>query len=74
MTHHTQASVHRFDEAAFTGELITDAGRVLPFDAGAFARSGLRTLRVGQRLNVDHGPDGIRRLWIEGIGTGQQIR
>lgn len=69
-----QATVHRFDPESLAGEVITDNGRVLPFPAGAFLRSGLRTLRVGQRLNVDIGPDGIRRVWIEGIGAGQSIR
>lgn len=74
MSDRFQATVHRFDEDTFTGEVITDAGRVLPFDTDAFARSGLRLLRLGQRVNIDLGPDGIRRVWIEGIGSGQSIR
>lgn len=69
-----QATVHRFDPEELSGEVITDNGRVLPFPPEAFLRSGLRTLRVGQRLNVDLGPDGVRRIWIEGIGAGQSIR
>lgn len=69
-----QASVHRFDPETLTGEVITNNGRVLAFSTEAFMRSSLRTLRVGQRLNVDMGPDGIRRLWIDGIGAGQTIR
>lgn len=74
MTDRFQATVHRFDDERFDGEVITDAGRVLPFGRDAFARSGLRLLRLGQRVNIDLGPDGIRRLWIEGIGSGQSIR
>lgn len=69
-----QATVHRFDAERGCGEVITDTGRVLAFDSAAFARSGLRLLRLGQRLNIDLGPEGIRRLWIEGIGSGQRIR
>lgn len=74
MSDRFQATVHRFDDGEMRGEVITDTGRVLPFGTEAFARSGLRLLRVGQRLSVDLGPDGIRRLWIDGIGAGQQIR
>lgn len=69
-----QATVHSFDADSGCGEVITDTGRVLPFDSAAFGRSGLRLLRLGQRLNIDLGPEGIRRLWIEGIGSGQRIR
>lgn len=69
-----QATVHRFDPEELVGEVITDNGRVLPFSTDAFLRSSLRTLRVGQRLNVDIGPDGVSRVWIEGIGPGQNIR
>lgn len=68
-----QATVHTFDDEAFSGEVITDSGRVLPFTREVFARSGLRTLRVGQRLNVESGSDGLSRLWIDGIGAGQRI-
>lgn len=69
-----QATVHTFDPEMRSGEVITDTGRVLAFDEAAFARSALRTLRVGQRLNIDLGPDGVRRVWIDGIGAGQRIR
>lgn len=69
-----QATVHTFDEEDLSGEVITDSGRVLPFAAEIFTRSGLRALRVGQRLNVETGASGLSRLWIDGIGSGQRIR
>ena len=47
-----QATVHRFDVATGSGALVTDAGVLLPFDEAAFASSGLRHLRGGQRLTV----------------------
>jgi hypothetical protein len=47
-----QATVHRFDPATGAGSVITDAGLVLPFDAGAFDASRLRHVRTGQRLTV----------------------
>jgi hypothetical protein len=75
-----QGSVHTFDPATDTGSVLLDTGRVLPFGPGVFAASGLRHLRVGQRLSleVDGDPesDGSRvtRLWIVGIGAGEVIR
>jgi hypothetical protein len=47
-----QATVHRFDAATGCGALVTDAGVLLPFDEVAFATSGLRHVRGGQRLTV----------------------
>ena len=58
-----QATVSTFDESALAGTVLLDDGAALSFDAEAFAYSGLRLLRVGQRLQVDVGSDGhIRRL------------
>jgi 2-phospho-L-lactate guanylyltransferase len=48
-----QASVHRFDPQTSGGSVLLDDGTEVPFDAEAFERSGLRLLRVGQRLTVD---------------------
>lgn len=47
-----QATVHRFDPVSGAGSVLTDNGTVLPFTAEAFAGSGLRLVRVGQRLTV----------------------
>jgi cold shock CspA family protein len=48
-----QASVHRFDPGTGDGSLLLDDGTEVPFDPDAFARSGLRLLRLGQRLTVE---------------------
>lgn len=68
-----QATVHAFDEAAGTGTVITDDGVVLPFDLPAFLRSGLRRLRVGQRLDVQladagGGPARVAEMWLGSLG------
>jgi cold shock CspA family protein len=52
-----QASVHRF-EPDTGGSLLLDDGTEVPFDAEAFARSGLRLLRLGQRVTVDLAGEG----------------
>lgn len=69
-----QASVH-----AVTGEggsALLDDGREVRFTREVFARSGLRHLRVGQRVSVELGGDGrtVTRLWVVGIGEGETIR
>jgi cold shock CspA family protein len=55
-----QATVARFDEPTGTGSVVFDDGVELPFDANAFARSGLRLLRLGQRVRVELAADGRR--------------
>ena len=55
-----QASTHRWDPATSTGSVVADDGVVYPFDAAAFAASGLRHLRVGQRLTVTLDAAGTR--------------
>jgi cold shock CspA family protein len=76
-----QASVHTFDPATGDGSVLLDTGRLLPFDAAVFDASGLRHLRLGQRVSVTVEPadpetPGARltRLWIVGIGEGERIR
>jgi cold shock CspA family protein len=75
-----QASVHTFDPLTSTGSVILDTGKVVPFGGHVFERSGLRHLRVGQRLSieVDGDPEGestqLSRLWIVGIGADEPIR
>lgn len=75
-----QASVHSFDPATTAGSVILDTGKVVPFGPEAFAPSGLRHLRVGQRLSIvltgDPEAEGtvVERLWIVGIGADETIR
>jgi cold shock CspA family protein len=47
-----QATVATFSSQTRCGTVLLDNGAGLPFDADAFARSGLRLLRLGQRVNI----------------------
>ncbi|MBM7075656.1 2-phospho-L-lactate guanylyltransferase [Micromonospora sp. MMS20-R1-14] len=53
-----QGTVATFDAQSRTGVLLLDDGTELPFPARAFDASGLRLLRLGQRLTVHTDPDG----------------
>nr|WP_239484817.1 cold-shock protein [Micromonospora humidisoli] len=53
-----QGTVATFDAQSRTGVLLLDDGTELPFPASAFDASGLRLLRLGQRLTVHTDPDG----------------
>ena len=64
-----QGSVHRFDPESGAGSVLLDDGTEVPFDGETFARSGLRLLRVGQRLSLEtEGPDrsdpGLRAITL----------
>jgi cold shock CspA family protein len=48
-----QATVSQFDDATGVGAVVYDDGEIAAFDAQAFARSGLRLLRPGQRVRVE---------------------
>lgn len=69
-----QASIHTTSEDG--GTLLLDDGRELPWSAAAMAGSGLRHLRVGQRVSIEVDPEQTRatRVWIVGIGEGERIR
>lgn len=70
-----QASIHTFDETDGSGTALLDDGRKVSFPADVFGRSGLRHLRLGQRVSIVLGASGaVTRLWIVGIGADQQIR
>lgn len=76
-----QASVHTFDVATGSGTVLLDTGRMVPFAAEVFAASGLRHVRMGQRVSVEVQPQDpespeahLTRLWIVGIGEGERIR
>lgn len=69
-----QATVHRFDPETLSGSVLRDDGVEMPFDAAAFAASGLRLLRLGQRLTVDVTDERVTALRIVGVGGGQPIR
>jgi len=63
-----QGTVATFDPQSHTGTLLLDDGTELAFPAEAFRRSGLRLLRLGQRVAIDADPAGtVRRISVAGI-------
>lgn len=49
-----QGTVATFDEREHTGTVLLDDGTEITFDGPAFDASGLRHLRLGQRVKLDH--------------------
>jgi len=47
-----QGTVRSFDPTSKAGVVLLDDGSQLSFDGAAFAKSGLRLLRSGQRLRL----------------------
>jgi 2-phospho-L-lactate/phosphoenolpyruvate guanylyltransferase len=47
-----QGTVRSFDPRTRTGDVLLDDGKLLPFPARAFDASGLRLLRLGQRVRL----------------------
>jgi hypothetical protein len=63
-----QGTVATFDPDTRSGTLLLDTGAELAFSGPAFDRSGLRHLRLGQRLVIEPAPDGtVHRVGIPGI-------
>jgi cold shock CspA family protein len=60
-----QATVRSFDPASGSGRVFLDDGTVVGFGPAAFAGSGLRLLRPGQRVTIGCDPGGaITRLTL----------
>lgn len=57
-----QGTVKHFDLETHTGTVLLDNADELPFDAGAFASSGLIELRLGQRVRFRVERDGDTEL------------
>jgi cold shock CspA family protein len=53
-----QATVRSFDPASGSGSVFLDDGTVVGFGPAAFAGSGLRLLRPGQRVTIRCDPGG----------------
>jgi 2-phospho-L-lactate guanylyltransferase len=53
-----QGTVSAFDPETRSGELLLDDGTPIKFGTEAFEESGLRLLRVGQRLRIEQALDG----------------
>ncbi|MFF5293478.1 cold-shock protein [Paractinoplanes globisporus] len=63
-----QGTIATFDPHTRAGTLLLDDGTELAFGADAFQRSGLRLLRLGQRVDVTQVSGEVHRLGIAGIG------
>jgi cold shock CspA family protein len=53
-----QGTVAHFDPRTRSGTLLLDDGRTVAFPAEAFDASGLRLLRLGQRVRLEHDANG----------------
>lgn len=53
-----QGTVSEFDPQTGAGAMLLDDGTRVEFGAAAFEASGLRLLRVGQRIHADQDDDG----------------
>ncbi|MFI7600827.1 cold-shock protein [Actinoplanes sp. NPDC049681] len=63
-----QGTIATFDPQTRTGTLLLDDGSEMPYPAAAFDASGLRLLRLGQRVTVEVGPDdGVIKIGVPGI-------
>lgn len=47
-----QATVRHYQADTGSGDVLLDDGTLLPFGSDAFDRSGLRLLRLGQRVRI----------------------
>jgi cold shock CspA family protein len=54
-----QGTVSTFDPETRTGSLLLDDGSQLDFGRAAFDLSGLRLLRLGQRVRIETNVDGV---------------
>lgn len=71
-----QATIHQAPSGDEDGSALLDDGLEVTVPAGAAAASGLRHLRVGQRVSVELDDTGraATRVWLVGIGPGETIR
>ena len=53
-----QGTVASFDHGTGGGTVLLDDGTPIVFSQAAFIASGLRLLRLGQRVRLEYGPDG----------------
>ena len=57
-----QATVRHYDPTTGAGTVLLDDGRELLFPGSALEGSGLRLLRLGQRVHLEHDDGGITAL------------
>lgn len=63
-----QGTVRDFDPTTGAGSVLLDDGRGVPFDGSAFAASGLRLLRFGQRVRLETVGDRVVLVTIHTFG------
>jgi 2-phospho-L-lactate/phosphoenolpyruvate guanylyltransferase len=70
-----QATIHRIEPDG-SGSALLDDGLEVVVPPGAAVAGGLRHLRVGQRVSVELDEAGrvATRVWVVGIGPGEDIR
>ncbi|MEV1287267.1 cold-shock protein [Micromonospora sp. NPDC049679] len=60
-----QGTVATFDAQTRSGTLLLDDGAEVPFPTAAFDASGLRLLRLGQRVRIERDESGeVRRVTL----------
>jgi len=63
-----QGTVATFDEPTGAGSVVLDDGTRVEFPAAAFAASGLRLLRPGQRVGLVHDATGrVELVTLSGL-------
>jgi 2-phospho-L-lactate guanylyltransferase len=63
-----QGTVATYDPQTRSGTLLLDDGTEVAFPAAAFDNSGLRLLRLGQRLKIEYGGSGeVTRITLPGL-------
>jgi 2-phospho-L-lactate/phosphoenolpyruvate guanylyltransferase len=63
-----QGTVATYDPQTRSGTLLLDDGAEVAFPAAAFDASGLRLLRLGQRVRIEHGEAGeVTRITLPGL-------
>nr|WP_239083846.1 cold-shock protein [Asanoa ishikariensis] len=54
-----QGTVATYDPDSRSGTVLLDDGSQLSYPAAAFDASGLRLLRLGQRVSIEQDPSGV---------------
>ena len=57
-----QGTIKGFDAESRTGSLLTDAEEEIAVDAGSLEGSGIRYLRIGQRVKFDVADESGRKI------------
>lgn len=58
-----QATVRSFDAVTRSGTVLLDDGTELPYGATAFDASGVRLLRLGQRVRIE----------VDQVSSGREV-